>query len=191
MFIVQSRPTAQNNQKTNIYILREPTFFSTSLVFDLFFSPNLTSYLTFWSCNLLLLLKVIFCVFLSCPVQLWSSAVGNPLLARDIHRQFASRGGSLCRRLSVSSWSRLAFSSSQKNEKEDADKDEEDEKAGHPAQQGLQGDGVKARLGTHLWFGSAICHLSKWGGKARWTPKKGGSSIEQAGAAFQFKGISS
>ena len=126
--------------------------------------------------------------FLSCPVQLWPPAVGNPL-ARDINRQFSPGGCRVCRRLRViCNWTRrLAFSSSQKKEKEDADEDEEDEETGHPAQQGLQGDRVKPRLGACLrFFGVAlICQLTKGGGGLRI------SFVEETGITLQFKRTSS
>ena len=55
---VYAWPTRQNNEKT-----REPTFLQLLWCLIFSFSRNLTSYLTFWSCNLLVLLKVVFLNF--------------------------------------------------------------------------------------------------------------------------------
>ena len=53
-------------------------------------------------------------------------------------------------------WSCLALLLPEKTEEEDADEDEEDQHAGHPAQQRLQRDRVEALLGARLWFLATI-----------------------------------
>ena len=128
--------------------------------------------------------------FLSRPVQLRSPFVLNSS-ARDVNRHLASGGGWVSNgRLSFTIIRGcLAFSSSQKTEKEDADEDEEDEEAGHPTQQGLQGDCVEPSL--CLWFGGVrSCHLSKGSWKQTLIPKNWSSAIEQTSLAFLLKEIS-
>ena len=145
-----------------------------------------TSLLT--SFSLTFLDSCLFC-FLSRPVQLRSPFVLNST-TRDVNRNLASGGSWVSNgRLSFTIRRCLAFSSSQKTEKEDADEDEEDEEAGHPTQQGLQGDCVEPCL--CLWFGGFWnCHLSEGSWKQMLIPKNWSSSIEQTSLAFLFKEIS-